>query len=772
MFRHAAHRLTHTPVVGLDFLLPRRHATVKNVAKSFGKHPMSAARSIQREISSNVRISPTSPVPSTSKSVDETCVPDVTTERPMDSVEGSNARKGLALGADQVALFDQVTSQLRPVLSAGDIRLAGQLWSTLERNSLLPFLGSNHLDIISTAISRCIEIASAFEPSDSRILDEIALFAAANGSSHGLEARMALLIRKGDPDAAVSLFSRLYQRALEKSISLVVRPDEIVTSEGPTSVPPANLRVIPEHIIQPSIFSLATVACAMNDSFSELLNAALRSGGPLSTYSLTACWDALGLDQPLRSKAYAYVRRLVTARLLSSRSGLQRHVSNLHNDKNQDALQRLYGRVVEALSGPQPWLTVDASAVSEQTPVLLPEFTWAIILRAFMHCNRLDFAEKVWDDMTRFGVRPTMDTWTSLLDGYAALRLPDRLLAVWNMLHETGVQPSVMAYRAVIYGLFRSERPDDAMERFQELQQLLERNAFVHNASPDSAILVTYNTVLHWLLATSRETDAQGVFQRMEEDGPKPDVISYNTFLKYYRDTSQPGALGGLIRKMEEANVAADVVTYSIILSTLLPVTKSAVTIVSDLMKKNGLEMNVALYTTIIEDLIKENTDTGLRGALDMLRVMESEPTDGCRPNEITYTAILRSLHRRRNWQDPRVAEDYVRMIEHKMQKQGFMNNKVTYNILIKACLETRGSDGIKNALRYYREMARRMPIKHDTWYILLKGLSEAEEWEVADAVIEDIIDSGHTPSGSLNSLIQVVRTRQRRDSRRTAQVE
>lgn len=303
----------------------------------------------------------------------------------------------------------------------------------------------------------------------------------------------------------------------------------------------------------------------------------------------------------------------------------------------------------------------------------------------------------------------------------------------------------MMAYRALIYGLFNSGRPDTALEIFQEFRKLLKQGAY---SADDPAVMIVYNTVIYWLLINSRESDAQAVLQQMEESGPKPDVVSFNTFMRYYANQKQPGAIGAIMQKMHAAGVEPDSVTYSTILTALLPVEKDAARVVRMVTQSLGQHMNVVTNTTIISHFIQQETDAGLDAALELLRLMEGEEDESLRPNEVTYTTILAGIHRRRKWLDPRLQEEYVRRLTERMKRRDLMHSKVTYNMLIKACLENPSPDGLRHAMKYYREMVRRnVPVRDDTWYLLLSGLARRRAWEEADGIIEEIEKSGRVIS-------------------------
>ena len=761
MFRHASHRLIHSPIATLDFLLPRHYTSIKPTAR---RDP--AAAHLKRVAPLPARQLPLHPTP-TSSSFSKPGV-----QHSARSTAVPSPSSGWNLEADQAVLFDETYARIGDALESGDVHAAGELWSTLDRSSLLPFLGPSHHNKLSKLITDLITVSeeqgSSWSSTESLVLDDIAVSVATSGDPRGFIARMRYLILHDDPDAALHLFTRLATLLRVRGARLETQLEES-SFQGDVLLPDESAHDTPSDVFPPSIACLAITAFAAKDSFFEAVKAVLSTNTLLTASYVRIYFANLRVDPALRTKAEMYARRIVIAQVLTRPGSFQRHVSNLSQDMNDKNLQQLHEHLVSALTETQPWLTMNPSAVSEQTPVLLPDFAWSILLRAFLHCRRLDLAEKLWDDMTKLGVRPTMDTWTSLLDGYAELRMADRALVAWKLLRNEGVQPSIMAYRALIYGLFSAGRPEQAMERFQEFCTLMKKGAY---PADDPTVMILYNTVLYWLLANSREANAQTLLQQMEEAGPKPDVVSYNTFMRHYAKVTKPGAIGAMLRKMDAVGVVADNVTYSTILTSLLPIQKDAASVVRTLMKARGAQMNVATYTTIIDHLMKEESDAGLEAALELLRLMEAEEDEALHPNAVTYTTVLSGIHRRQHWPNLQTQEEYVRLIADRMKKRDLMHSKVTYNILIGACLGSPSTEGVRHALKYYREMVRHnVPIKEDTWFILLSGLARRKAWDEADTIVEEIEKSGKTLSAWLSNAMARVRKREdeRRFNRRTS---
>ncbi|OBZ78796.1 hypothetical protein A0H81_00854 [Grifola frondosa] len=276
----------------------------------------------------------------------------------------------------------------------------------------------------------------------------------------------------------------------------------------------------------------------------------------------------------------------------------------------------------------------------------------------------------------------------------------------------------------------------------------------------DSTVIVVYNTVLHDLLLTHQEAEAQSILLKIEADGPKPDIITYNTFLAYYAKKGDLRALANTLKALGPAGVVGDVFTFSTILSALIKVRSDAAQIMINFMKMQGVKPNTATLSTIIDYQMKQQTEQNFKMALELLTRMEQNEFEDAQPNEVTYTSILMGIHRG-NWLDPKVAEEYGQLLWEKMRSRNIQPKRTTYNILIKACLENPESEGVQAALRYYNDMVkRRVFIANDTWYIIIRGLMDRKEWALAHEIVVDLRRSGLEPSSALSDLAHRVRKR------------
>ncbi|PCH33852.1 hypothetical protein WOLCODRAFT_135357 [Wolfiporia cocos MD-104 SS10] len=499
----------------------------------------------------------------------------------------------------------------------------------------------------------------------------------------------------------------------------------------------------------------------MQDSFRRALQTALQTTAHFSPNTLRTFLQSLNHDRQLQEKLTAYADRISVARLVARPGSLSRQLSNLTRDTAVPTLARLYRNIIEGLTSPEPWLTVQASQDEVKDTVVVPEFVWASFISGFVQGRRLDLAEKLWDDANNLGLMPTVAMWTALINGYAELKMVQQAINAWDAMLASGLRPDTFTYRALIYALYHSGpgHESEALRRFQAFKQDLQT---MSPRPEDSSVLVVYNTMLHGLLFYHHETEACALLEEMKANGPKPDIVSFNNFLRYYGRKGQLKALADILHTIESEGLVGDVFTFSIVLSALLKVRDDAPQIMFKLMEKQGVKPNAATLTSIIDHQMKAQTEEGFRTALELLTKMEQNELAGAQPNAVTYTSILSHIHRR-NWLDRKIALEYQEFLWNRMRFRGLKPNRVTYNILIKACLENPEPEGIQDAIRYYRDMVeKRIFVATDTWYILLHALVDRKEWALANELVGDMQRSGFVPPKALSNLVTKVRRQTR----------
>ncbi|KAH7928515.1 hypothetical protein BV22DRAFT_200724 [Leucogyrophana mollusca] len=740
MLRHAASRTASQAQV-FDFLAP----CVYGYRSASSKTPPPLARKPKHDTEKLAAF----PVPVRGKD------PTVICNRIKERISFLNQPSVTVTPDPDISFFNETVVKLRQALKLGDVRRTRKYWTQLEERKLLRLLGPQLHGYSKLAAALCPRSpGKPWEDEERKAIEEIALVAAAGDAVDALKACMVTHINRRDSAAALDL----YQRFLLLSGSKQSWQDDLAqpTGDGVGSGGLALNLSTDSHSRSPlkvTILLAAITAHAVQDSFENALETFLSSPTRISQFTMKDFLRSID-DKSLCEKVEEYVRRLDTARLISQPLFLSRHISKLTDNEDVPRLEKLYHAIVIGMSGSDPFLASGPSDVTPHKPISVQEVNWAAFLTAFLRCRRRDLAEKLWDDMLRHGFKPTVTTWTALLEGYDSMGEAEDALTAWNGMLSQGIKPDILSYRALISALYNARRPDEALKSFAAFEQGLSKGTLQRTADT----LAVYNSVLHGLLTNGREADANTLLQRIRKEGPKPDIVTYNTFLRHHGRKGEFRAVSSVVERLTEDGLTGDVFTFSSILSALLKVGRTDATdLVLTLMKKQNVEPNVAVFSSIIDQQAREGTEQGFRAALDLLQKMELNPD--AQPNEVTYTSILANVHRGM-WTNPALAAECKQYILGRMKARNIQPNRVTYNILLRACLENPDKDGLQSALGYYREMVvRKIPMTYDTWYILLHGLITREEWAVADELVEDLTKY-LVPEGALASLVGRIRRR------------
>lgn len=687
---------------------------------------------------------------------------------------------GHHLPPDKVQRFNQTISKIRKALECNypDEDAVLKHWQTLDELKLIHLLNHTHLAPLSNLMIRSFLTpwkkkgqtgkpkTISVDPLMKKLVENVALLAARGDSLDALNALMRHHIHEEDPQAILALYDKFMSLIGDKDLTMKHSPDAETVERGEveggmgevkeslatdTELKSSHVSVAAGRV---HLVLAAVTAHAMKDSFKGALDLCLSTVIQLDhATSQTFLQIALADKSALRNKVKRYISRLGIAKLVSRPGVFSTQVGRLGSSRSTEDLEKLYGGIIEGLSGEDAYLAADPSLVTDTKTVALTNVGWTALLTAFFKCERKDLAGKLWDDMTHFGVYPGVSMWTALIDAYEQIRAVDSALEVWNMMLQQGIEPDALAYRAIISALFKGRRPNQAMEMFNKYKKT------IPVVESDPHHLSVYNTVLHGLCASDGAAEAEKLREDMERHGPKPDIVAYNTFINYYGRRGKFQGIAATLRVMKEAGLNGDVFTYTTILSALLKAGKTeAADLVLALMDKQGVERNVALYTSLIDHQLREGKKENFHAAMRMLQMMEQDLKNP--PNEITYTSILTGLYRI-GWMEPEELVKWETDIINRLRRRGISLGLPAYHLLLKACLVYPHENGVHQALAYFEEMKRReIPIINTTWYILLAGLLNREQWEIADKLVAEMYASGIHPMGSLLRLVHKIHNR------------
>jgi pentatricopeptide repeat protein len=627
-----------------------------------------------------------------------------------------------------------------------------RLWHSIEKDNLLHLLGPSDLENCSRlVISLCpVEQSSNWSGPSREAAEELALGLSTRISTSALRACFAALVVTNDPRGVLRLYNRFlthveHQGAFgdQGSVSGEDVCDELLTMP--------NVRNS-GTLVDKELSIFAIMAHALQDDFQSAIQTGVHANWSVpSIYVADTLLDAFAPSPQFRQKVLTFVRHADAARLLSRPSIFHKHLSNLVSTPATRSLQGLYATMVEGLSEDYPWAIVD-SGPSDRRPVVIYERTWAAFISAFLDVQRIDLAESAWDDMVRYGHKPGPGVWTVLIRGIGKLKGSRHALALWRSMKEASVAPDSSSYQAIIQVMANARQWKEATELFDESQ-----SASLLHSDPNNELL--HSTMIGAHLDDSHESDAIRLLEEMAANGPHPTTHTFNKFLTYYHSKEDMKSLSSMLKRMTAYGVSGDVATFSILLSTLLRILDRGKAIQQTLaiMNQHKIKPNVATYTTIMTSLLQEKDKKALEAAFDLLRTMEESGDPSIEPNVVTYTAVLNGVH---GWigSDDQLVQDCTELVLWKMKARHIKFNKVTYNVLLKTCLENPSPAGLQKALQFYRQMRReKIALTGDTWHIMLHGLAKRREWVVAYEILRNMESSGITMTDWLKNAAEEV---------------
>ncbi|EIN14122.1 hypothetical protein PUNSTDRAFT_58810 [Punctularia strigosozonata HHB-11173 SS5] len=526
----------------------------------------------------------------------------------------------------------------------------------------------------------------------------------------------------------------------------------------PEETPSADTDVVTAGIRLPlgeTRLLLAVIAChAARNDIRTALQLVLPLNRPFLRLTVQDFIKSLDSDQTLAAQTSDFIRKLRVSRTVGHPRAFVLHVGNMGETKKWTLLRNFYADLLEGLSGTDAWIAPHPSLANASHPVVLQESGWAALLAASIACGQTAHARTIWDDLVRFGVHPSTTVWNGLLQGFSQIGDIEGTLATWSSMRKH-VKPDASTFQVLIMILFKARRLDEALSCLADFESYPSK-------APDlkqSTILVVYNIAINGLLACKQDLRAFTLLEKLHANGPKPDITTYNTFLAHYGRIGDLHSLAKILQRIQDHDLKGDVVTFSVILSALLKAGRSdAPQIVTSLMRKMEVDVNVAIYTSIIDAMLRERDERHLKAAMELLWQMERNTSPESQPNLVTYVAALAGIHKHR-WVEPRTAADYRELILKRMRERNIPLNQASFHILIKACLQNPDTEGVEQALAYYRKMLKSdVPVDKDTWFLLLSGLRRRQEWEIARGLVDEMLRSGVMPSGPLQQAVGDIR--------------
>ncbi|KAK4241691.1 hypothetical protein C8A03DRAFT_30134 [Achaetomium macrosporum] len=259
----------------------------------------------------------------------------------------------------------------------------------------------------------------------------------------------------------------------------------------------------------------------------------------------------------------------------------------------------------------------DAARITELAKY--PEMFDYFIL-AYTMMRRFQQAFGVWNSMERIGIKATIKTWNSMLQGCVKANNAPGIKAVWDKLIRSGTKLDIAIWTARIHGLFICGEPQAGLRALDEMAKI-----WAARGDPRYAAIAVQPTVepvnaaLAGLLRLKRDSDATNVLAWAAKHGIDPDIYTFNTLLRPLVRRGDMKGIDEIFDTMRSINIRADVATFTVLLEgTLnhigdLPPEQQVALVerILSAMKSSGIEINMQTYAKILHLLLREGDRAG-----------------------------------------------------------------------------------------------------------------------------------------------------------------
>lgn len=198
---------------------------------------------------------------------------------------------------------------------------------------------------------------------------------------------------------------------------------------------------------------------------------------------------------------------------------------------------------------------------------------------------------------------------------------------------------------------------------------------------------------------------------------------------------------------------------------------KDAGPAVLNLMESRQAKPSVVTYGVIMQALCRADGQAELRSALSLLNELEAR---GVQTNSNLYTMLIQAFLRgipttpfKRGASGRHPYMDVALGLRARMAERKIPPSRILQHAVIHAALSQRTHDGMRVAIDTFEDLRRdrtgSSPGEADSWYVMLKGLVDLQEWDRARVVLDQMRHDGFkVRSKPLGRLVDIVNSRRR----------
>ncbi|KAM0040698.1 putative tetratricopeptide-like helical domain superfamily [Helianthus debilis subsp. tardiflorus] len=315
--------------------------------------------------------------------------------------------------------------------------------------------------------------------------------------------------------------------------------------------------------------------------------------------------------------------------------------------------------------------------------------TYTVMIKGFCKTGRIENAQKVFDEMSS----PTLWTYNTLVSGMCKKGLMDAVLELVERMKQTeDCLPDMVTYTTLIDGYYKLRDFEKAKACFDEmLSRNLEPNEVTYNAlinglclcgDVDGAkrmmskmrlnglkdIITTHTSLLRGYCIAGRSEEAFKHFTEIIARGMKPDTKCFEVLVNEFCKLRRPNDAIDLLRKMNEHGVRLRACSFNKVFNVLVELRQpDRAAALLNQMPKMGCNPNFLSYNAVVCGLVRA------KGRMTMVEgLVKDMVRNGFDLDATMYACLLKGYRDDGN-------EEMVIRVSQEMIDKGFVMNKDTY---------------------------------------------------------------------------------------------
>ncbi|XP_031403938.1 putative pentatricopeptide repeat-containing protein At1g53330 [Punica granatum] len=331
-------------------------------------------------------------------------------------------------------------------------------------------------------------------------------------------------------------------------------------------------------------------------------------------------------------------------------------------------------------------------------------------------------------DETHFYPKEPM--FCHVITSYGRSRMPDPAVRTFESIPSFRCRRTVKAFNTLLNALLKCEEYGRMIEFFHNIEKY---------AYPDAC---TYNILINACGVVGRLDDACKLFDEMPRRGVFPNVVTFGTLIYWLCVDNRFEEAFELKDNMVRAHgILPNAHIYACLIKAACKVTDLSNAFgLKDEMLSNRVELDSAIYNTLINVLFKAGRKDEVSGLLEEMR------EKGCGPDTVTYNTMISALCDKKDF-------EAAHRILDEMAVNGSKPDVISFNVIIRGlCKEGK----LQEASDLFEDMPRQ-GCRPDvvSYRVLFDGLSMHRLLEEAVLILDEMLFQGYAPrDSSLNEFL------------------